>query len=152
MGVVVPAGHVHVLAVLPSEPDRVALRRIFSRCNWGLGFASDLDEARPKLADRDTGVVLSDCVLPRQRTWKDLLDELQKRDFPPPLIVTSSLADDFLWAEVLNLGGYDLLVKPFDGQEVSRVVSLAWRGWTERVRRFSVAAVGHRALGIARSA
>jgi hypothetical protein len=30
-----------------------------------------------------------------------------------------------LWAEVLNLGGDDVLAQPFDAQEVYHVVSLA---------------------------
>jgi DNA-binding response OmpR family regulator len=44
---------------------------------------------------------------------------------PPYLIITSRLADDYMWAEVLNLGAYDLLVKPFDPMEVYRVVGFA---------------------------
>jgi DNA-binding response OmpR family regulator len=36
------------------------------------------------------------------------------------------LADDHLWAEVLNLGGYDVLAKPFDGCELFRALSSAW--------------------------
>ena len=44
------------------------------------------------------------------------------------MIVTSRLADDRLWAEVLNLGGYDVLAKPFDASEVARVVGTAWAG------------------------
>jgi len=39
--------------------------------------------------------------------------------------VADRLADDRLWAEVLNLGAYDLLIKPFDTQEVLRTVGLA---------------------------
>ena len=45
---------------------------------------------------------------------------------PPQLIVADRLADDALWAEVLNLGGYDLLMTPFEPEEVLRVVSMAW--------------------------
>ena len=45
------------------------------------------------------------------------------------LIVTDRLADERLWAEVLNLGGYDLLLKPFDPEEVLRVVNSAWTSW-----------------------
>jgi DNA-binding response OmpR family regulator len=45
----------------------------------------------------------------------------------PTLIVTSRLADDELWAEVLNLGAYDVLAQPFDPDEVYRVVFLAWQ-------------------------
>jgi hypothetical protein len=44
------------------------------------------------------------------------------------MIVTSRLADERLWAEVLNLGGYHLLAKPFDASEVVRVVGTAWPG------------------------
>jgi DNA-binding response OmpR family regulator len=64
---------------------------------------------------------LPDC------TWQEILEELAALKHPPPLIVTSRLADERLWAEVLNLGGYDVLMKPFDPVEVVRVVSLAWR-------------------------
>ena len=49
--------------------------------------------------------------------------------FSPLLIVTARCADDQLWAEVLNLGGYDVLMKPFERTEVIRVISLAWLNW-----------------------
>lgn len=54
-----------------------------------------------------------------------ILRHAQAQSQPPKLIVASRLADERLWAEVLNLGGYDLLVKPFVADEVQRVVSLA---------------------------
>ena len=50
---------------------------------------------------------------------------------PPVLIVTSRLADEYLWAEALNLGAYDVLAKPFDASEVIRVLYSAWRHWTD---------------------
>jgi DNA-binding NtrC family response regulator len=53
---------------------------------------------------------------------------------PPNLIVTSRLADDELWAEVLNLGGYDVLAQPFDPQEVYRIVFQAWHEQKRRVQ------------------
>jgi len=58
--------------------------------------------------------------------WKDVLGISLCLRNPPPLIVTSRLADNHLWAEVLNLGGYDVLAKPLDTHEVDRVVTLAW--------------------------
>jgi DNA-binding response OmpR family regulator len=48
---------------------------------------------------------------------------------PPPLIVTSRLADERLWVEALNLGAFDVLAKPFDSTEAMRVVGAAWRAW-----------------------
>jgi DNA-binding response OmpR family regulator len=55
------------------------------------------------------------------------MDLQAESEAPPPLIVSSCVADDRLWAEVLNLGGYDLLTKPFLAAEVSRVVRMAAR-------------------------
>ena len=45
---------------------------------------------------------------------------------PPLLIVTSRFADERLWAEALNVGAYDVLAKPFERDEVNRVLTSAW--------------------------
>ena len=58
-------------------------------------------------------------------SWKNVLDRLAGMDGPPRLIVMSRLADERLWAEVLNLGGYDVLAKPLDCEELRRVVGTA---------------------------
>lgn len=62
-------------------------------------------------------------------TWKDLVEAAAAGGRRANVIVTSQLADDRLWAEVLNLGGYDVLAKPFDGCELFRALSSAWRNW-----------------------
>jgi DNA-binding response OmpR family regulator len=71
-------------------------------------------------------VMICDQIL-ADGDWRDLLSDLKDLQDSPPLIVSSRLADDRLWAEVLNLGGYDLLIKPFTAAEVSRVVRMAAR-------------------------
>lgn len=48
-------------------------------------------------------MVICEARLP-DGTWKEVLDLAQRQPRPPYLIVTFSLADDRLWAEVLNLG------------------------------------------------
>ena len=73
-------------------------------------------------------------------TWKEVLEELSTLPDPPFLIVTSRLADERLWAEALNLGAYDVLAKPFDGTEVTRIVSIGVAAmeepaWHSRRRR-----------------
>lgn len=61
--------------------------------------------------------------------WKDLLCTLGSSQHPPRLVVASRLADAHLWAEVLNLGGYDVLSKPYDATEVNWAVDSALRNW-----------------------
>jgi hypothetical protein len=46
-------------------------------------------------------------------------------DNPPRFIVADRLADNRLWSEVLNLGGWDLIAKPFDAKEVLHIVTVA---------------------------
>ncbi len=120
-----------ILAVGPCGEDRASLASILRHSNWELCCAPTCEEARGILRENRIGVVISECSLPDGRCWKDLLNDLAMVADPPPLIVTSRLADDGLWAEVLNLGGYDLLLKPFDAAEVFHVVSLAWRHWKD---------------------
>ncbi len=61
-----------------------------------------------------------------------MLEYFSRLPDPPLLIVTSRLADEYLWAEALNLGAWDVLAKPFDREEVSRVLGFAWRHWQDR--------------------
>ena len=58
--------------------------------------------------------------------WRDVLTVLTSFQNLWPLVVTSRLADEYLWAEVLNLGGYDVLAKPLDVSEVCWTVNRAW--------------------------
>jgi hypothetical protein len=70
----------------------------------------------------------------------------------PRLIVTSPRADTLLWAELLNPGGYDVLVQLFDKREVFQVQTNAWlsmaamslrRGDCPRLIRYAtLAAIG----------
>jgi DNA-binding response OmpR family regulator len=49
------------------------------------------------------------------------------------LIVCSRLADERLWAEVLNLGGYDVLAIPFHAGEVEHTVNAACRTYRSKL-------------------
>jgi DNA-binding response OmpR family regulator len=116
------------------DRDQVALEKIFHDCGWKLGRARTLREAREFMDSTPVGVVISERELP-EGGWREMLDHLLQRTEPPPLLVTSRLADDALWAEVLNVGGYDVLAKPLDGEEVARVVSAAVRYFDHECQR-----------------
>jgi hypothetical protein len=64
--------------------------------------------------------------------WPVVLQKIVRLPDPPLLIVTSRLADERLWAEALNLGAWDVLAKPLDRQEVSRVLNTVWLQWNGR--------------------
>ena len=131
-----PAETITVLSVSPVEEDHISLMRIFKRSkgclytnsNWLLYPVLTLESALLLLREVRIPIVLSERdLLPG--TWRQMLAEILTLPDPPLLIVTSRLADEYLWAEALNLGAYDVLAKPFDTEEVVRVLSSASLHW-----------------------
>ena len=125
---------VAVLAVSPHEDDHACLRSIFSHSNWRIFQAHNCLEALKFVKGHRMAVLVCERELP-DGDWKTLLDSLAGLPLSPLLVVTSRNADDTLWAEVLNLGAYDVLSKPFDRAEVTRIISLAWLHWKEEATR-----------------
>ncbi len=128
---------VEFLLISPNEQDHSALGPICSR--FGPSFwVRTCSDAGQVLSDKEIGVVLCEDRL-TDGSWKNVLELAKGRICPPTVIVTSFVADDRLWAEVLNMGGYDVLAKPFSQDEMSRVIQLAAEH-CERVRDASAAA------------
>jgi DNA-binding response OmpR family regulator len=128
------APSVSALTVGASEGDLGKLERIFDECGWTLGRVRTRSEARDFMNSTPVRVVISERELP-EGGWREMLDDLMQRSDPPSLLVTSRLADDSLWAEVLNMGGYDVLAQPLDSEEVLRVVSAAARHFENQSQR-----------------
>jgi len=109
-----------ILSISPFEEDHARLQAIIGRVSK-LVTAPNLPTAKRLLESRNIFLVLCERDS-NPGTWIDSLEYLQSLPNPPFLIVTSRLADERLWAEVLNLGAWDLLAKPFDDGEVLRAV------------------------------
>jgi len=132
-------GVVTLLSVGLIEEDHDSLEGILKfskfdpapKCEWKLNACHTLASALAALRKVRVPVVVCESDL-QPGTWKEVLEELRTLPDPPFLIVTSRLADERLWAEALNLGAYDVLAKPFDGREVTRIVSMAWLRWKDR--------------------
>jgi CheY-like chemotaxis protein len=123
-----------ILFISPVWPDQSALRRIV-RCTHRTIPAASYRQALRRLRRSHVPIVFCDGNLP-DGTWLDVLNHIGDSDDPPLLIVTSRLADDRLWAEVLNLGGFDVIAKPFVASKVLHVLHTA----TCRARHVSPAA------------
>ena len=120
------------LLVTPNDEDHWALIHILRPAGWAVDTAHNCSEALRSLAIEPASVVIVERYLP-DGTWKTLLNQLMRMDFPPKLIVTSRLADERLWAEVLNLGGFDVLTQPFCATETLRCISSACRHWHDEL-------------------
>jgi DNA-binding response OmpR family regulator len=119
-------GSVSGLLVGVYESDRAVVREVFGKQGWRLFEARDGRRAMAWLERNAVQVVMADAGSVGAE-WQRLLDALRTLPDPPQLVVTSRTADDFLWAEVLNRGGYDVLPRPLNRDEVERVIAGAVR-------------------------
>src|SRR5437879_3001231 len=96
------------LAVNPSDEDLSALRQILSQLKWKLNSVSTMEEARSSIIRcGPPAIVICERDLP-DGNWKLLFGETESLPRPPKFIVSSRLADEYLWSEVLNIGAYDV--------------------------------------------
>jgi DNA-binding NtrC family response regulator len=116
---------VKVLSISPNDEDYQALGLIFSHTNWTILRVESVADALAYLKSHEVSVVLCARTI-RDGVWKDVLKQVRRLEQPPEVVVFAPQADDWLWADVLEQGGYDVLESPFDAPEVYRVVSLAW--------------------------
>lgn len=125
-----------VCAVLVGEHEegRQLLHDVFRDAGWLLLEARDRRTALECLARHPVQVVIASCEQ-GEFSWKKVLDNLRHRQPPPQLIVTCRTADEQLWSEVLNCGGYDVLPQPFQRDEIERVVASARRHYDRRPQR-----------------
>jgi DNA-binding NtrC family response regulator len=122
-----------VLAVNLSGEDHECLRGIFQTAGWHLKRAPTIETVLQLMERAVLPVLICEVHLP-DGTWCGLLHRAEQFPRPPRMVVTSRLADERLWAEVLNLGGFDVLSTPFEASEVRHVVAHAWASWQSQWR------------------
>jgi DNA-binding response OmpR family regulator len=119
---------INVLLISPFDEDHQHLAGILKHSNWQQHDVRTKREAFAFLRENVTPVAICESALP-DGTWQDVLGRLDRMQCPPMLVVTSRIADDRLWSEVLNLGGYNVLAKPLNMKEVFHVAGTAWMAW-----------------------
>lgn len=129
-----PTKVVTVLLISADAGDHVLMRHVFDHSNWVLYQCRSVEEGLEFLRKQTFAVVIVEERL-TGGDWKDALRAFDATARPPKLIVTSYGADSALWAEVINLGGYDVLAKPWNDRELYLAVSQAWLAWKHEAAR-----------------
>jgi DNA-binding NtrC family response regulator len=129
-----PTRRVSVLLISPDSRDHTLLRHVFNHSNWVLHECRTVEEGLRFLARHPMPVVITEERL-GGADWKAVLSATHDAPRPPKLIVTSHNVDSALWAEVINLGGYDVLAKPWNEREVYHAVSQAWLAWKHEIEQ-----------------
>jgi DNA-binding NtrC family response regulator len=113
-----------VLFVSPRREDATTLSSMLCSLSVPIEYVADLAHARARIREGNYPVILTEANL-RDGTWLDVLDLARRVTPRSEVIVTDATADARFWAEVLNMGAYDLIAQPFATGEVQRILSNA---------------------------
>jgi len=112
-----------VLAVTTFAGDVLALGALAAAEGWQLETCASVSEAVVLLARIPGRVVLLDrdvSALGWRGALTALLASRESR-----VVLISPVTDDFLWDEVVRLGGYDVITRPLDAARTLSAVNLA---------------------------
>ncbi len=105
--------------------------------------AEDCREARSLLQTRPPLEIVIVNVSLADGNWCDIFRCIVDYGIGANVVGTSRQADEKLWFEVLWRGAYDLLVEPFEREELRRVVEGATRALqVQRASQHRLAATG----------
>jgi DNA-binding response OmpR family regulator len=115
---------VTILSVSADCNDHVELQHSLSGISCRTITANSLQDGLDLLQKGGISIVLCDSSL-GSGAWREILNGIPSSSNNPALIVSSCSADEYLWAEVLNLGGFDVIAKPFERDELRYVIQSA---------------------------
>jgi DNA-binding NtrC family response regulator len=140
-----------VLVVTSDTAQASALIPHLSAADLNVYEVETCREARTFLSSRPTvDVIISDLSLP-DGNWCDMVRHMVDHAERAAMIVACSEADERLWSEILWRGVYDLLVEPYDPDQVKRVVEGALRGAHQASRSSPHSAKGQSSSTVAGS-
>lgn len=127
------AAQAAVVAITPYPEEAAALNALLTAHRYAVREARSWEQARLILKREAVAVLLVESELDGAG-WKEILRETMSLPNPPQVIVMSRCPDETLWVEVLTMGGYDLLAKPFEPDQVLWEVNFANRCWHDLAR------------------
>jgi two-component system response regulator AtoC len=111
----------HALIVDDDVDSLTALAVLVNREGFTTDTASTLREAREKMAQRRTDVVLLDLVLP-DGNGMDLFQDIESRSITEVVLITGHASLETS-VEALRLGAADYLVKPVNVKQLQTILS-----------------------------
>jgi DNA-binding NtrC family response regulator len=123
-----PPVQVVIVALIVDEQDRGLLTIVAARNHWVVQFADTCGQAWAVLNQLKAPIILCDRRLPGT-DWRDAVYMMALSSHRACAILLSQVVDDYLWNEVIRVGGYDVLSTPLREDDLVRSVRLASSYW-----------------------
>jgi CheY-like chemotaxis protein len=122
----VPDTRVRILIVSMSLDDRLVLEALGRQYAWELRFTSSPRESFNLAAQSHFDLILCD----RSQygyPWREVMERLASISRRSCILLVSPVSDDYLWGNVLQHGGYDVLIRPLHEKAVLHSIDAAVR-------------------------
>ena len=108
-----------------AQERRQPLLDALESCGIEVLAVRNCNEARRMLGTHPlVQAVVTDTRLP-DGDWRQVLEIVEQGRRKIEVVVCSGLGDAKLWLDVLEQGGYDVLVQPYQREEIQRIVEAA---------------------------
>ena len=126
---------IKLVAITQNQEDRKSLRDIAASFAWNISIVDSSAAAVDLLQQQPTPLVICDGDL-NGEDWRAALSRIAALPQAVCVLLASRVTDEYLRNEVTRCHGYDIVIKPFQREELRRAVTFAWswRGWTSRHR------------------
>jgi CheY-like chemotaxis protein len=113
-----------ILALSLFVIDRLALERLGQLHEWELRFTDSPKDAFRLAGQKDFELILC-CHSQPGYPWREVMDRLAERSPRSRILLVSPAKDDFLWCDVVQHGGYDVLTCPLRESDVVQSMNTA---------------------------
>jgi FixJ family two-component response regulator len=113
------------------DDDYVALQALLQGTPWMPIQAANWSDTVKLARQVDAPVILYDRDLPGLE-WQKGIPRLVGASSTPCLILLSDVSDPYLWDELVRHGGFDVLTRPFQREEVLAMLDFAYTHWKTR--------------------
>jgi DNA-binding NtrC family response regulator len=115
-----------LLLVTRDDDLSCSVQNAAARCGWQMRLARSVEQSIPVLDEFRAPLVIYDWN-PEEGDWRFAVDCLTARPDRPSVLLASPVVDQYLWAELVRHGGFEVIPRSANVEQLIRSVRFAQR-------------------------
>lgn len=125
---IAPPSPIPIVVLIVDDQDRRVVSNTSRHQTWEAYFAESCEHVSSMASRMAAPIILLDRDW-LGTEWRAAVQSFAALPHHPCIVLVSGVRDAYLWQELVRRGGYDILPKPIQADDVSRVVKLATSYW-----------------------
>ena len=121
-----PEARLRILGLSLLLQDMCVLERLGKQHNWDVRFTSSPRQAFTLASQTHFELILCDRFQPGY-PWREVMERFSACSPQSCILLVSPVADEYMWQEVLQRGGYDVLRRPLSDSSTLHAVEAVLR-------------------------